>query len=200
MSKALGLVETRGLIAAIEAADAMAKAANVLLVGKEKTNPALITIKIVGDVAAVKSAVDAGAAAAARVGEVVSTHVIPQPDQELEILFPELREANTDRSPAARKTKTVKNEEPVKIVPDAMPLFEKKEEAQDEILIEPLPSSEEKFTHRDSMDGVKSISEMNVHELRHEARNTPGFPIQGRNISKAGRDELLHLFNQLNKE
>ena len=62
MPKALGLIETRGLVAAIEAADAMVKAANVKIVGKEQTNPALITIKIVGDVAAVKSAVDAGAA------------------------------------------------------------------------------------------------------------------------------------------
>ena len=90
MPKALGLIETRGLVAAIEAADAMVKAANVKIVGKEQTSPALITIKIVGDVAAVKSAVDAGAAAAQRVGELVSTHVIPQPDIQMLSLFPEL--------------------------------------------------------------------------------------------------------------
>jgi microcompartment protein CcmL/EutN len=92
MPKALGLIETRGLVAAIEAADAMVKAANVKIVGKEQTNPALITIKIVGDVAAVKSAVDAGAAAAQKVGEVVSIHVIPQPDSQMISLFPELRD------------------------------------------------------------------------------------------------------------
>ena len=92
MPKALGLIETRGLVAAIEAADAMVKAANVKIVGKEQTSPALITIKIVGDVAAVKSAVDAGAAAAQKVGELVSIHVIPQPDAQMLFLFPELRD------------------------------------------------------------------------------------------------------------
>src|ERR1017187_8660612 len=92
MPKALGLIETRGLVAAIEAADAMVKAANVKIVGKEQTNPALITIKIGGDVAAVKSAVDAGAAAAQKVGELVSVHIIPQPDKQMLSLFPELRD------------------------------------------------------------------------------------------------------------
>lgn len=90
MPLALGLVETKGLIAAIEAADAMAKASNVKLIGREKTNPALITLKIVGDVAAVKASVDAGAAAASRVGIVVSTHIIPQPDSSLAMFFPEI--------------------------------------------------------------------------------------------------------------
>jgi ethanolamine utilization protein EutM len=90
MPKALGLVETRGLVAAIEAADAMVKASNVTLIGKEVTRPALITIKIIGDVAAVKASVDAGAAAAARVGELVSIHVIPQPDSQMTALFPEI--------------------------------------------------------------------------------------------------------------
>lgn len=89
MSKALGLIETRGLIGAIEAADAMVKAANVSLIGKEKISSALITVKVVGDVAAVKSAVDAGAAAAKRVGELVSTHVIPQPDEQISIIYNE---------------------------------------------------------------------------------------------------------------
>ena len=83
MKLALGLIETRGLVAAIEAADAMAKAANVKIVGKEKSTAALVTIKIVGEVAAVKTAVDAGAAAAARVGELISTHVIPRPAEEI---------------------------------------------------------------------------------------------------------------------
>lgn len=83
MLLALGLIETKGLVGAIEAADAMAKAANVKIVGKEKSSGALITIKIVGDVAAVKSAVDAGSAAAQRVGELLSAHVIPRPHDEL---------------------------------------------------------------------------------------------------------------------
>ena len=79
MNYALGLVETRGLVGAIEAADAMVKTANVTLLGKEGTDPALITIKIVGETAAVRAAVDAGAAAAQKVGELVSKHVIPRP-------------------------------------------------------------------------------------------------------------------------
>lgn len=83
MEAALGLVETQGLIGAIEAADAMAKAAEVKIINKEKSTAALVTIKIVGDVAAVRAAVDAGAAAAQRVGQLVSSHVIPRPDSDI---------------------------------------------------------------------------------------------------------------------
>lgn len=90
MSRALGLIETRGLVAAIEAADAMVKTANVTIIGKEITRPALVTIKISGDVAAVKAAVEAGAAAASKVGEVVSVHVIPSPDDQLLSILPEI--------------------------------------------------------------------------------------------------------------
>ncbi len=84
--RALGLVETRGLVAALEAADAMLKAANVVCIGKEVTDAALVTIKITGEVAAVRSAVEAGKAAAAKVGEVVSTHIIARPDEETETI------------------------------------------------------------------------------------------------------------------
>lgn len=88
--RALGLIETRGLVAAIEAADAMVKAAQVKLIGTEKTIAALITVKVVGEVGAVKAAVDAGAAAAERIGELVSCHVIPRPHDEIEnIVFDE---------------------------------------------------------------------------------------------------------------
>ena len=79
--QALGMVETKGLVAAIEAADAMVKAANVTLIGKERIGSGLVTVMVRGDVGAVKSAVDAGAAAAERVGELVSVHVIPRPHQ-----------------------------------------------------------------------------------------------------------------------
>lgn len=86
--EALGMVETRGLVAMIEAADAMVKAANVRLVGYEKIGSGLVTAIVRGDVAAVKSATDAGAAAAAKVGEVVSVHVIPRPHSDLESVLP----------------------------------------------------------------------------------------------------------------
>ncbi len=90
-NKALGLIETKGLVGAIEAADAMVKAAEVKLIGAEKTIAALITVKITGDVAAVKAAVDAGAAAAARIGELISCHVIPRPHENLDaIVFDEI--------------------------------------------------------------------------------------------------------------
>lgn len=87
-SDALGMVETRGLIGSIEAADAMVKAANVTLVGKEKVGGGIITVMVRGDVGAVKAATDAGAAAAERVGELLSVHVIPRPHAEVESILP----------------------------------------------------------------------------------------------------------------
>ena len=88
--QALGMVETRGLVAAIEAADAMVKAAEVELVGTEKIGSGLVTVMVRGDVGAVKASVDAGAAAAERVGELVSIHVIPRPHDEVEGILPKL--------------------------------------------------------------------------------------------------------------
>jgi len=88
MKEALGMVETRGLVGAIEAADAMVKAANVSLVGKEKIGSGLVTVMVRGDVGAVKAAVDAGAAAAKRVGELYGVHVIPSPHEDVEGILP----------------------------------------------------------------------------------------------------------------
>jgi ethanolamine utilization protein EutM len=85
---ALGLIETRGLIGAVEAADAMVKAANVILVGKEYIGAGYVTVMVRGDVGAVKAATDAGAAAARRVGELISVHVIPRPHAEVEKILP----------------------------------------------------------------------------------------------------------------
>lgn len=82
--QALGMVETKGLVGAIEAADAMVKAANVQLIGKEKIGSGLVTVMVRGDVGAVKASVEAGAAAAKRVGELVSVHVIPRPHEDVE--------------------------------------------------------------------------------------------------------------------
>jgi ethanolamine utilization protein EutM len=85
---ALGMVETRGLVGAIEAADAMVKAANVTLLGSEYVGGGYVTVMVRGDVGAVKAATDAGAAAAKRVGELVSTHVIPRPHADVEMILP----------------------------------------------------------------------------------------------------------------
>ena len=92
MKLALGMVETRGLVGAIEAADAMVKAANVTLVGKEQIGSGLVTVMVRGDVGAVKAAVEAGAAAAKRVGEVYGVQVIPSPADEVEAILPALKE------------------------------------------------------------------------------------------------------------
>jgi ethanolamine utilization protein EutM len=86
---ALGMVETKGLIGAIEAADAMVKAANVTLIGSEYVGGGFVTVMVRGDVGAVKAATDAGAAAAKRVGELVSVHVIPRPHSDVELILPQ---------------------------------------------------------------------------------------------------------------
>lgn len=88
---ALGMIETKGLVGAVEAADAMVKAANVTLIGKVIVGGALVTIFVRGDVGATKAAVDAGATAADRVGELISTHVIPRPHDEVEYILPSIK-------------------------------------------------------------------------------------------------------------
>ena len=89
--EALGMVETRGLVGAIEAADAMVKAAQVTLIGKEVIGSGLVTVMVRGDVGAVKAATEAGAAAAKRVGELVSVHVIPRPHNDVEGILPNVK-------------------------------------------------------------------------------------------------------------
>ena len=86
---ALGMVETRGLVGAVEAADAMVKAANVTLIGSEYVGGGLVTVMVRGDVGAVKAATDAGAAAAKRIGKLVSVHVIPRPHENVEMILPQ---------------------------------------------------------------------------------------------------------------
>ncbi|HEL1912490.1 TPA: ethanolamine utilization microcompartment protein EutM [Streptococcus suis] len=87
-SEALGMIETKGLVGSIEAADAMVKAANVTLIGKKHVGGGLVTVLVRGDVGAVKAATDAGAAAAQRIGELISVHVIPRPHSEVETILP----------------------------------------------------------------------------------------------------------------
>jgi ethanolamine utilization protein EutM len=167
---ALGLVETKGLVAAIEAADAMVKTANVVLVGKEQTNPALITIKVVGDTAAVRAAVEAGAAAAQRVGELVSKHVIPRPAEGMEILlYAKGSRTQPDVEDELQEGRVEEAEEPESEVPYAAP--------------EGLTEEEIEY--------FKSLEEMSVHELRRFARGVAGLTIYGRGISKANKSQLL---------
>jgi ethanolamine utilization protein EutM len=100
---ALGMVETKGLVGAIEAADAMVKTANVVVVGKEYIGSGYVTILIRGDVGAVKAATDAGAAAARRVGELVSVHVIPRPHSEVERILPQPKETKETANKSKRE-------------------------------------------------------------------------------------------------
>lgn len=146
---ALGLVETKGLIAGIEACDAMLKAANVRLVGMEQTVPALITIKVVGETAAVRASVEAGAAAAERIGTVVSKHVIPRPASEVAAVF-------------------LNSERPRPSAP-------------------PVPGAASSGSPDDELE------EHTVKELREMAREIEDFPLRGREISRATKDELIAL-------
>ncbi len=183
---ALGLIETRGLVGAIEAADAAVKAADVELIGKERAEAGLITVKVKGDVAAVRAAVDAGAAAAQRVGELVSVHVIPRPDEETEIVIypvqkssppvpPEPRESRAPGLPPRRKPATRESSEP------DTPAQESPEPPQDQ----PTPLSDDAAEYRKQLEG------MTVHALRHYARTVRGLPIFGRQISHANREQLI---------
>ena len=87
--EALGMIETKGLVGSVEAADAMVKAANVRLIGKVHVGGGLVTVMVHGDVGAVKAATDAGAAAAQRIGELISVHVIPRPHEDVELILPQ---------------------------------------------------------------------------------------------------------------
>lgn len=150
--RALGLIETRGLVGAIEAADAGLKAADVRFLGREYADAGLVTVMFAGEVAAVRSAVDAGSAAAQRVGQLVSAHVIPRPHRELDAL-----------------------EEDASVGTDA-PVAPRGPGGYD----------------------LDALANARVVELRAMARRIPEFPIKGREIARAGRDELLEAFRTLN--
>ncbi|MBH0229711.1 BMC domain-containing protein [Halobacillus yeomjeoni] len=107
MSKALGMVETRGLVGSIEAADAMVKASNVNLIKQEKIDAALVTVFVEGDVSAVQAAIDAGKEAADRVGELVGSHVIPHPDNETGEMLAK-KEAEKEKPPVDKKAGTTR--------------------------------------------------------------------------------------------
>lgn len=233
MQLALGLIETKGLIGAIEAADAMLKAANVKLVSKEKITAALVTIKIVGEVAAVKAAVDAGAAAAQRVGQLVAIHVIPRPHEQIDSfildapiitdekkILKQQKEKTTSKPKQAVIAKEEENlfnvvkEEPAKEVLETLtetteieilpeveqeeereaPVYNHLEQLKKEALSEITDDKNENISSESSLEEMKT---MNVHQLRHLARGFAGFPIKGRQISRANRDELLAYFEKL---
>lgn len=227
--RALGMIETRGLVASIEAADAMVKAAKVQLLGKEKVDGGLVTILVEGETAAVKAAVDAGAAAAQRVGELVSTHIIPRPDDQIDAIIVRNTSIETKRN----KQKPISEKKPESIPEKKFePVPEKKpERRRKQIKIKEKESSEEiepifKSSSSSTIDRLKEealgdtstieksgktkskgefkfsmveLEVMNVHQLRRFARDIESFPIKGREISRANRGELLDFFKALLK-
>ena len=223
MQLAIGFVETKGLVASIEAADAMLKASKVKLMGKEITKAALITITVIGDVAAVKASVDAGAAAAQRVGELISVHIIPRPDNQLSVILPldkanEITSRNTSKpkliKPAGEEKKDVRIDKKSGIKPE-----EKSSTPEAEILpqkevptattdtIERLKrealgevtkkEKKQKDADKISEFNMENLENMNVHQLRRLARDTENFPIKGREISHSNRRELLDYFKSI---
>ncbi len=163
---ALGMIETRGLVGSIEAADVMVKTANVHILGTEYVRNGLVTVKIIGDVAAVKAAVEAASAAAARVGQVVSTHVIPRPAADVDLILRKIQPpVRTDEEPHPPHRK------PESPTPDQQSL--------------PLPEPE-------SDEYKRQLEGMTVPQLRTLARQEGGLGIAGRQISKANKEQLVY--------
>ena len=174
MDFAFGMVETRGLVAAIEAADAMLKDSKRPADREERTDPAMITIKIIGDTAAVRSAVEAGAEAAKRVGQLVSHHVIPRPAEGVEDLI---------------FAKSILTEEEIALllhgdVLDATADEVTEDSSEEDVAFVP-PQSNERDSYR------AELTAMTVHELRSYARSFKGLGIYGRAISMANKEQLL---------
>jgi microcompartment protein CcmL/EutN len=213
--RALGMIETRGLIASIEAADAMVKAASVQLIGKEKVEGGLVTILVIGETAAVKSAIDAGAAAAQRVGDLISTHIIPRPDDQIDGIIGDVKPV--EKKPRKQEEKIIPEKKPELTIKqkntDEKESFEEVKPVQraspsstiDRLKKEALGKSitldkPDKTRSTDKFDFTMSELEvMNVHQLRRFARDIESFPIKGREISRANRGELLDFFKALLK-
>jgi microcompartment protein CcmL/EutN len=221
MQQALGLVETKGLVASIEAADAMLKASNVDLVGKERALAGLITIVVVGDVAAVKASVDAGAAAAKRIGELVSVHIIPKPDDQIGTILPlkKSREVIPEKKAVEQKHETdivvEKEKKKVSVKKQTTAKLQKEEKASPtekeipEVTTDTIERlKREALGKKDDIEksekqsvgsdiNMRELEKMNVHQLRRLARSTENFPIKGREISRANRGQLLDYFQTI---
>ncbi len=209
---ALGMIETKGLVGSIEAADAMVKAANVTLIGKVQIGGAYVTVMVRGDVGAVKAATDAGAAAAQRVGELISVHVIPRPHHEVEYILPSLPSDDPDDAPFSPSSCDGEGDADVTDatveVSDNVPAEEAPGAVQEDTLTEntsadastedasPAAASEPVEETNASVDAVEvsiraELEGMAVKELRKIARSTEGIGIAGREISAANKGLLI---------
>ena len=210
---ALGMIETKGLVGSIEAADAMVKAANVTLIGKVHVGGAYVTVMVRGDVGAVKAATDAGAAAAQRVGELISVHVIPRPHHEVEYILPSLPlmdeddDDNGPDSPQNGGESEPEEESPAEIEeteesaqpteePEAAPEEEPAAPAEEASTVEEEPvevveEAEIKSAKMSEVDIERELEGLAVKELRKLARKTEGIAIVGREISAANKKLLI---------
>lgn len=205
--EALGMIETRGLVPAIEAADAGVKAANVRLVGYEIVKGGLVMVAFVGEVAAVSASVDAGAAAGEKVGQVISTHVIPRPEADLRMVFTGKKAVEPENDPEPdppgngnRKkmsgTGTGANQcsEDIK---------ETEEPGRKESPSDPDGSGDNGQDESTGDDhekiGEAQLKTMTVGALRRLARRTPGISLRGREISRANKEELIREITRAQK-
>ena len=213
--QALGMIETRGLIGSIEAADAMVKAANVTLIGKEHIGGALVTVMVRGDVGAVKAATDAGAAAAQRVGELISVHVIPRPHMEVESILPHCPEGpdGDDDGPqepepeGAEEAVTEPQEPEKRTEPEQAPVEETEAPAEqaenaapeaEETAVADNPMTRQKLEAIFQSEGIEQamseITFLRLAELRELAKEYPEHTLTDRNLRRLAKGELLEAF------
>lgn len=196
--QALGMIETRGLLASVEAADAMLKAADVTFLDRTKVGGGLVTISVTGDVAAVKAAVDAGAAAAERLGDglLVTQHVIARPQQDVELLFrpPEEKAAKPKEIPEEPSDEG--GEEPQPQEPEQEP--EQPEQPAQKQAVGQISREwcDALFREEGNARLMELLGSCSVVKLRYLARSYPEFEIAGRAISKANRSRLLKEFER----
>lgn len=193
--QALGMIETKGLVSAVEAADAGVKAANVQLVGYEIVQGGLVMVAFVGEVAAVQASVSAGSAAAEKVGLVISTHVIPRPEADLRMVFKGKRADQPKDTPPAPVNPGPAGGPAAAITP-----------VQSEITVvsgdeEPVleePVIKENFT-AESINDPEGLDGLTVGVLRRLARTVTGLSLHGREISRANKDQLIQAINDARK-
>lgn len=199
--QALGMIETRGLLASIEAADAMLKAADVTLLDRTKVGGGLVTISVTGDVAAVKAAVDAGAAAAERLGDglLVTQHVIARPQQDVELLFrsPEEKAAKPKEISEEPSDEGGEEPQPQEPEPAQEPEQEPEQPAQKQAVGQISREwCDALFREEGTARLMEVLGSCSVVKLRYLARSYPEFEIAGRAISKANRSRLLKEFER----
>lgn len=198
--QALGMIETRGLLASIEAADAMLKAADVTLLDRTKVGGGLVTISVTGDVAAVKAAVDAGAAAAERLGDglLVTQHVIARPQQDVELLFrpPEEKAAKPKEIPEEPSDEGGEEPQPQEPEPTQEPEQPEPPEKKQAVGQISREWCDALFRQEGTARLMEVLGSCSVVKLRYLARSYPEFEIAGRAISKANRSRLLKEFER----